>query len=183
MTPSTDPDMRNYRIRLLPRVVTPWRRFAARRTRSSALGAPVRHCVRGAFCWGGFPLASPLPSTASAAGCPALFGAFIGTMGRSDFLGSFIVGVRPWTSRRGPPLHRRRAHPGPPGSRAKCFRTRTGSATARDPCASRDSDAPGAALRLSLQRRHPEPSFFRGSIPGPHLPCQRFGHPLTTIAA
>src|SRR5437660_4852915 len=57
------------------------------------------------------PLASPLPSTASAAGCAALFGAFIGTTRLSDFLGSFIVGVRPWTSRRGPPLQRR-ANPG-----------------------------------------------------------------------
>src|SRR5437660_8993585 len=116
------------------------------------------------------PLASPLPSTASAAGCPALFGAFIGTTRLSDFLGSFIVGVRPWTSRRVPPLHQRRENPGPPGSRAKCFRTCTGSATARDPCASRDIDAPSGAFRLSLQRRRPEPSFFRGSIPGPHVP-------------
>jgi hypothetical protein len=30
---------------------------AARRTGSSALGAPARLCVRGAFCWGRFPLA------------------------------------------------------------------------------------------------------------------------------
>ncbi|HXR37192.1 MAG TPA: hypothetical protein VN754_14640 [Candidatus Binataceae bacterium] len=40
-------------------------------------------------------MASPLPSTASAAGCPALFGTFIGTTELSDFLGSFIAGVRP----------------------------------------------------------------------------------------
>src|SRR5712692_10210196 len=77
---------------------------AARHTHSSALGAPCRLCVRGAFCWGRFPSASPLPSTPSAASCPALFGDFIGTAGPSDFLGSFIVGVRPWTSRRVPPL-------------------------------------------------------------------------------
>ena len=69
-------------------------RLAACRTRSSALGAPSRLGVRGAFCWRGFPLASPLPSTPSAAGCPALFGDFIGTTGLSDF---------PWS------VHRRRA--------------------------------------------------------------------------
>src|SRR5260370_33773530 len=79
--------------------------LAARRTRSSALGAPARHCVRGAFCGLRFPLASPLPSISSAAGCPALFGDFSGTMGLSDFLCPFIVGVRPWTSRPVPPLY------------------------------------------------------------------------------
>ena len=41
--------------------------LAACRTRSSALGALVRLCVRGAFCSSVFPLARPLPSTASAA--------------------------------------------------------------------------------------------------------------------
>ena len=135
------------------------------------------HCARLAgsesgarFAGAGSPWPVPFPPSASAAGCPALFGDFIGTTGLSDFLGSFIVGVRPWTSRRVPPFHPRRANPGPPGSRAKCFRTCTGSATARDPCASRDIDAPGGAFRLSLQRRRPGPSFFRGSIPGPHVP-------------
>ena len=34
---------------------------AARRTGSSALGAPARLCVRGAFCWGRFPLPVPFP--------------------------------------------------------------------------------------------------------------------------
>src|SRR5712691_9426420 len=119
---------------------------------------------------GRFPLASPLPSAPSAAGCPTLFGDFIGTTGLCDSLNSFTVGVRPWTSRRVPPLQRPRASPGPPGSRARCFRTCTGSATARDPGASRDIDAPGGALRLSPQRRRPEALLhFRGSIPGPHV--------------
>jgi len=90
--------------------------------------------------------------------------------GLSDFLVSFIVGVRPWTSRRVPPLHLRRASPGPPGSRAKCFRTCTGSQTARDPAASRDIDASGGAFRFSLRRRHPGGTTFRGSIPGPYVP-------------
>ena len=145
-------------------------RVAACRTRSSALGAPSRLCVRGAFCWRRFPLARPLPSIPSAAGCPALFGDFIGTTGLSDFPWSFIVGVRPWTSRRVPRRPSPRATTGSPGSRARCFRTCTGSLTARGPVASRDIDAPGVAFRFSLQRRHPGGSVFRGSIPGPHVP-------------
>ena len=48
---------------------------------------------------GGFLFARPLPSTSSAAGCPVLFGSFIGTMGLSDFSCPYIIGVRPWTSR------------------------------------------------------------------------------------
>src|SRR6516162_8371447 len=135
---------------------------AARRTRSSALGAPSQPWVRGAFCWGGFPLAGPLPSITSAAGCPALFGDFSGTTGPSDFLCSFIVGGYPWTSRRGPHLHQVRASTGPPGSRAKCLGTCTGSLTARDPNASRDGNAFGVAFRFSLSRRHPEVTAFRG---------------------
>jgi hypothetical protein len=70
-----------------------------------------------------------------------------------------------------------RANPGPPGPGARCFRTCTGSATARDSDASRDIDAPGGAFRSSLRRRRPDPCFFRGSIPGPHVPLstlQRF---------
>ena len=51
------------------------------RTRSSALCALTRPCVRSAFCSREFPLASPLPSTPSAAVSPALFGGFVGTMG------------------------------------------------------------------------------------------------------
>ena len=39
----------------------------------------------GRFCWCGFPLARPLPFLPSAAGGPALFGDFIGTIGLSDF--------------------------------------------------------------------------------------------------
>src|SRR5215470_4279853 len=135
---------------------------AARRTRSSALGAPSRPWVRGALCWGGFPLAGPLPSISSAAGCPALFGDFSGTTGPSDFLCSFIVGACPWTSRRGPQLHQRWVSTGPPGSRAKCFRACTGSLTARDPSASRDVDAFGVAFRFLLQRRQPGVMLFRG---------------------
>ena len=50
---------------------------------------------------GGFPLGRPLSSPVSAAGRPALFDRFLGRMGRSDFPGSCIIGVRPWTDRHG----------------------------------------------------------------------------------
>src|ERR1700730_2818392 len=144
--------------------------LAACRTRSSALGAPCRLRVRGAFCCCRFPLARPLPSVPSATGCPALFGDFIGTTGLSDFPCPFIVGLRPWTSRRVPQFHPLRVSTGPPGSRARCFRTCSGSQTARDPVASRDIDATDIAFRLLLQRRRPEGRWFRGSIPSPHVP-------------
>ena len=60
-------------------------RLAACRTRSSALGASARLCVRSALRSGEFPLARPLPSIASAAGSAALFGDFAGTTALSDF--------------------------------------------------------------------------------------------------
>ena len=53
-------------------------RLAASRTRSSALRALSRLCVRHALRSSGFPLATALPSTSSAAGPPALFGGFSG---------------------------------------------------------------------------------------------------------
>src|SRR3972149_3537657 len=52
--------------------------LAACRTRSSALSAWPRRGVRNASPSGRFPLAKPLPSTASAAGSTALFGSFVG---------------------------------------------------------------------------------------------------------
>ena len=115
-------------------------------------------------------MARPLPSVPSAAGCPALFGDFAGTTGLSDFPCPFIIGVCPWTSRRGPQRHPLRADTGSPGSRARCFRTCTGSLTARGSRASRGIDARNVAFRFSLQRRHPGEKIFRGSIPGLHVP-------------
>src|SRR5207253_4739025 len=58
-----------------------------------------RLCVRRALRSGEFPLASPLPSTTSAAGSSALFGGFPGTTRLSDFPRPSIIGVRPRTSR------------------------------------------------------------------------------------
>ena len=67
-------------------------RLAAFRTRSSALGAPSRPCVRSALRSTDFPLATSLPSTTSAAGPPALFGGFPGTTKVSDFPSPCIIG-------------------------------------------------------------------------------------------
>jgi hypothetical protein len=124
-----------------------------------------RHCVRRVRFSRRFPLAGPLPSAPSAGDDfgrpgsslvpPPLFGGFAGTMGPSDFPRSFIIGVCPKTSRCGLPRCRGRANVGSPGSRARCFRTCTGSLTARDSGASCDSDASGVAFRISLRRRHP----------------------------
>ena len=137
-------------------------RLAACRIRSSALGASVRRCVRDAFCWRGFPLVSPLPSTASSAGRPASFGGFVGTTRRSDFPEPFIIGVR---------LCGFPTRPAAPSAAGN-------SGISRFPCmvfpsvhrvsdragagASRDGDAPGVAFRFSLQRRRPGEKDFRG---------------------
>ena len=122
-------------------------------------------------------MASPLPSTASAADLPALFGDFSGTTGPSDFPRPSITGVCPWTSRCSLRPLVPQADVGPPGSRARCFRACPGSQTARGPLASRAGDALGVAFRLSPRRRHPGVvQSFRGSIPGPHVPLSTL-HP------
>src|SRR4029077_16343831 len=52
----------------------------------------------------------------------------------------------------------------------RCFRTCTGSVTARDSSAPRDIGAPDGASRFLLQRRRPGVIFLRCCIPGPHVP-------------
>src|SRR5438445_506531 len=130
--------------------------------RSSALGASFRLGVRDAFCCGRFPLAKPLPSIPSAAGCPALFGDFSGTTGLSDFPGPFVIGVRPWTSRCVPRQLLPWTALGSPGSHARCLRTCTGALIARDSGSPRDIGAPDVAFRFLLQRRRPGVIVLRG---------------------
>src|ERR1019366_5081049 len=72
--------------------------------RSSALETLSRPCVRHVFCCLAFSLVSPLPSTASAAGFPALFSDFAGNMGLSDFPCSYITDLRSWTFSVRPPV-------------------------------------------------------------------------------
>ena len=121
-----------------------------------------------------FPLATRLPSLPSAAGRPALFGDFSGTTRVSDFPQPCIFGVRPWTSRCGPRRHATRAVVGSPGSRTRCVRTCVGSLTAQGSDVPRDIGTSDVAFPNLLQGRHPEESYFRGSIPS--LPA-----PLSTL--
>jgi len=70
-------------------------RSAASRTPSRPIDAQlVRHCVRGAGVLSVFPLATPLPSTASVE-LPLLFGGFFGNMGVSDFSSASMAGLQP----------------------------------------------------------------------------------------
>jgi hypothetical protein len=156
---------------------------AACRTRSSALGVPARLWVRGTLRSGEFPLATALPSTASAVDAPAAFRDFSGTTAVSDFRRSSIIGVCPWTSRCGLPPRVWQATTGPPGSRARCVGACAGSLTAQGPSVSCVGDTAGLAFRLPPRRRHPEVAtacavghIFRGSIPGPHVPLSTL-HP------
>ena len=80
---------------------------------------------------GKFPLASPLPSTASAAARAALFGDFTGTIGQSDFPLPCIIGVRPQTSRCGLQFPLPQTETGSPGSHVRCFLPCLGSQAAR----------------------------------------------------
>ena len=68
---------------------------ATRRTRPSSLGAPCPAPSPGRVSLVVFPLAGPLPSTASAAPPWALFDSFTGTTRPSDFSRSSITGLPP----------------------------------------------------------------------------------------
>ena len=115
-------------------------------------------------------MARPLPSAPSEASGPALFGSFLGTMGRSDFPCLSIMGVGPWTSPCALRTDQRQRDAGSPGSRAGYVGTWVGSQTARGSAASRVGEAEDVAFRVLLRRRHPGVSQFRGSIPSPLLP-------------
>ena len=109
----------------------------------------------------GFPLASPLPSTVSASGCPDLFDGFPGTTELSDFPSPFIIDVDPEgfldavcstiaTDDYGISRFPCEMRPCMPGSQ-----------TAQGPIASCDVDAIGMAFRPSTRRRHPRVSLSR----------------------
>ena len=157
-------------------------RVATYRTRSSALGALVRRCVRDAMRSGEFPLASPLSSPTSAARARALFGGFSGTTGLCDCRPSSIIGASPWTSRYGLRSLRAQTTTGSPDSRARCFRACSGLRPR------------GVHGRLAIatpevwpsasghMRRHPGVTAlrrrfqFRGSMAGLHVPLSTLHH-------
>ena len=92
-TPRTDPYVRNYLIRLLPRVSRVGRRPLVRHAcRCHAFRGTVSAASK--TC-ASFPLVGPLPSTDSAAASgPALFARFSGTMRPSDSLKTCMSAVR-----------------------------------------------------------------------------------------
>ena len=144
--------------------------FAASRIRSSALGTLSRLWVRSVLLSGGFPLASPLPSTTSASDGPDLFSGFPGTTELSDFPASFIIDVNPvgFLDTICDPI----AADDVGISRLPCEMRpyMPGSQTARSPSASRDIDAVGVAFRPSPKRRRSEVNVFRGSMAGLYFP-------------
>ena len=93
------------------------------------------------------------------------------TTGPSDFPRSCITGLRPRPFPHDPPSHHhRRVIMGPPGSRARRFRTCTGSSTPRGPPTARENAADGVAFRTVRQRRHPKQGDFEAQQPSLHVP-------------
>jgi hypothetical protein len=152
---------------------------AARRPRtlgsvSDAPGPDVRSVV----ACGEFRLPSRLPSSPSAARRRALFKTFLGTTQLSDFPDSCISGVRPQTSRCA-------LHP-PPGCQEKSGISRFSCEVF--PCMRRVSDPVGSPsfsrfrpIGCGLPHRAtasaPQSRYFRGSIPGLHVPLLTLRNP------
>src|SRR5437764_542934 len=74
----------------------------APRMRSCACDTASRLCVRTVLCNSAFLSVPLLPSTGSAAECPALFAGFAGIISESDFFVPFIIGygLRPYGCQR-----------------------------------------------------------------------------------
>src|SRR5258708_12118125 len=70
--------------------------------RSWACDTGSRLWVRTVLCNSAFLSVPLLPSTGSAAGCPALFAGFAGIISESDFFAPFIIGYGLRPSRCGP---------------------------------------------------------------------------------
>ena len=127
-----------------------------------------------------FPSASPLSSTASAAGRPALFGGFAGTTGLSDFPRSFISGLRPQPSLSGPLGDQ------PAGERGISRFSRM-----EIPCMHRFFDRAGSAGNSRIALPAIWPSAYSDNVGTPNAlisrlnspactyPCQRFATALT----
>ena len=145
-------------------------RRAASRTPSRPIDAQlVRRCVLGAGALSVFPLATPLPSTASVE-LPLLFGGFSGNMGVSDFSSVSMAGLRLL------------AFPAPPAPRgtgtdetcAGNFPACAGSPTARDRRRTGDLRPATYCLPLRLTASASRISDFAAQ----YLACQ---FPLSTL--
>ena len=159
-------------------------RLAASRMRSKAGDTLSQLCVWRVPLRTAFPLAPPLPSIASAAAEAALFGDFAGTMGRSDFPWTFIIGLRVRPSRCGPSP---RCGSGRPEDlpvpaqmasvRARGLRPRrVGVVLALAP----HSILPSAFLHSVGT---PDGQLFAAQYSARTFPCQRFADTLTDAAA
>ena len=134
--------------------------------RSSACCRALRRCVRTLVCSTAFPLASSLPSTASAVCVGSrrltLFGRFVGPMELSASLPPCITivllggfSVRTW-------LRWARSDVWPPGSRTQCFRACQGSATPPGQPIPRHTGIVRVAFRVFGARRHPAQAPLAG---------------------
>ena len=152
---------------------------ATRRTRPSPLGALCPAPCPERVSLVVFPLAGPLPSTASAAPPWALFGSFSGTTRPSDFSRSSITGLRPRPSPHDPPLHHdRRVTVRSPGSQHEEITRMHGFF---DPAGSADGSRKRrqrCCLPLIHSTSAPRYCLFRGCIAGLRAPRhQRFAAP------
>jgi hypothetical protein len=186
VTPSTDPDERNYRIRLLPRVTTPMRQ--RQRHRQTYLLQLTWRAWSGTVSGTRFAGACspwPVPFPPSPPPPVARLGSETSAVLRncptSCTRASSAYVCETFPTR--PATFQPQADTGSPGSRARCFRTCLGSLTSREPFASRDSDASDVAFRFLRRRRLPEVALFRGSIPSLHVPLSTLRPLLTEFTA
>src|SRR5262245_47706540 len=143
---------------------------AAPRMRSCACDTASRLCVRTVLCNSAFLSVPLLPSTASAAGCPALFAGFTGIISESDFFAPFIIGYGLRPSRCGPGTASQSGDEDIPVPAQEVCVHAEGLKTTRGgegPCD--DGPAP-VAFCLPRRHRHPGLHCFRRSIPRLYVP-------------
>src|SRR3954453_8693310 len=139
--------------------------FASRESDSLRSGNPGRSQPSR-----GLVLVPLLPSTSSAAGCPALFAGFAGTISESDFFAPFIIGDGLRPSRCGPGAASQGDDKEIPVPAQEVYVHAEGLKTTRGgegPC-----DVGPAPVAFCLPRRHRHPGLhcFRRSIPRLYAP-------------
>src|SRR5436190_6981214 len=139
----------------------------APRMRSCACDTASRLCVRTVLCSSAFLSVPLLPSTGSAAECPALFAGFAGIISESDFFVPFIIGYGLRPSRCGPGTASQGGDEDIPVPAQEVCVHAEGLKTTRGgegPCD--DGPAP-VAFCLPRRHRHPGLHCFRRSIRAP----------------
>ena len=137
-------------------------------SRRRAGSARLRHDVRSVLCWPAFLLVPPLPSTDSATADAALFTGFAGTIGRSDFSPSCIIGFGsrlPNAAHRAMPEGERGDLPVP--EQKMCAHARVSDDAGSTRCSRWRTWS--YCLLLSRKHGHPE-GVFRRSMAGLHVP-------------